>query len=344
MIIFRADGNNKIGLGHMMRCLSIADAFRRSGKDCLFVTAKDNLSHIITERGYNCVILNSNPYKLDEEITQFLQVPKDYSVEAVIVDSYYVTEKYLNAIKNAYYTVYIDDVYSFAYPVDCLVNYGINASKEQYNSLYEGKAFPKTLLGTDYVPLRSEFCDLERREQPAAIKNIFVSTGGSDPNHIALSLTELLKKTDEYNKYTFHIVVGAANYDRDKIINLSKEIENISVYSNVSKISKLMLMCDAAISAAGSTMFELCACGLPIVTYTIADNQFENAKAFCKKGIAVSAGDARNNSDFLKTLLEVADKTFSDTDKCKLMSSSACNMVDGKGADRLAQSLTELFF
>ena len=344
MIVFRADGNNKIGLGHIMRCLSVADAFRRSGKDCLFVVAKDRLSYIINERGYNCIILNSNPYKLDEEKTQFLQVLKDYSVEAVIVDSYYVTEKYLNAIKNAYYTVYIDDIYSFAYPVDCLVNYGINASKEKYARLYEGKELPELLIGTNFVPLRSEFCDLERREQPKAIKNIFVSTGGSDSEHIALSLTECLKKSDKYKNYTFHIVVGAANYDRDKIVNLSKDIENISVYSNVSKISRLMLVCDAAISAAGSTMFELCACGLPIVTYTLADNQLDNAKAFCQKGIAVSAGDVRNNSEFAKTLLEVADKTFSDNNRCKSMSESACDLVDGKGADRLAQSLTELFF
>ena len=340
MIIFRADGNKKIGMGHIMRCLSVADAFRRIGRDCLFVTAQDNLSSIITERGYNCVILNTNPYKLDDETEQLLRVLKDYAVEAVIVDSYSVSEAYLSAIKSEYFTVYIDDVYSFAYPVDCVINYSINATKEKYRKLYSTGELPKLLIGTEYVPLRSEFCIDGKKPLPGRIKNIFVSTGGADSEHIALRLTDYLSRTDKYGNYTFHIVVGAANYDLYKITHLAKDTDNVSVYSNVSKISGLMMMCDAAISAAGSTMFELCACGLPIITYTLADNQKDNEASFCENGIAVSAGDVRDNPDFISTLLDTADGTFSDIEKCRAMALSAKNLVDCKGADRIAKELT----
>ncbi len=339
MIVFRADGNNKIGLGHMMRCLSIADAFRRAGRDCLFITAQDKLSHIITERGYQCVILNSNPYRLDGETEQLLRVLGDYDVQAVVADSYYVTPAYLDALRQQYHTVYIDDVYAFAYPVHCLVNYAINAATQKYAALYAGQDMPHLLLGTDYVPLRSEFCSAEQKILPERIKNIFVSTGGADSEHIALKLVEYLQQNDEYGKYTFHIVVGAANDDLDKIINLSKATENISVYSNVAKISNLMRMCDAAIAAAGSTLFELCACGLPIVTYTLADNQKENEQSFCQKGIAVSAGDARENKAFIAELLKTADAAFSDISKCRAMAKAAQKTADGRGADRLAHAI-----
>ena len=50
MILFRADGNTKIGMGHIMRCLSIADTFRRNGKDCTFVLADISMQDIISAR------------------------------------------------------------------------------------------------------------------------------------------------------------------------------------------------------------------------------------------------------------------------------------------------------
>ncbi|MCR5607829.1 MAG: hypothetical protein K6G26_02035, partial [Lachnospiraceae bacterium] len=67
MIVFRADGNTLIGLGHIMRCLSIADSFTNIGKTCTFVTSDNELNNIIVNRGYENIILNSKYNNLDTE-------------------------------------------------------------------------------------------------------------------------------------------------------------------------------------------------------------------------------------------------------------------------------------
>ena len=50
MFYIRADGNEKIGMGHIMRCLTVADALRKQGEEVLFLTADEKPVKFIEER------------------------------------------------------------------------------------------------------------------------------------------------------------------------------------------------------------------------------------------------------------------------------------------------------
>ncbi len=138
-IIFRVDANQSIGMGHVMRCLSLADAFLEAGDRCFFIVADDCAADIVDKRGYGVKVLHSDYSSMDEELSLW----DDGSADLVIVDSYSVTIKYLDALhlrvnEHGGKVAYLDDVYSFAYPVDILINYNSYASEEEYCKLYRG--------------------------------------------------------------------------------------------------------------------------------------------------------------------------------------------------------------
>ena len=390
--LFRADGNASVGAGHVMRCLSIADAARDKGIDCAFITAGDEFSEIIEGRGYRDIVLGTDYKDMDSELPQMARIVEDEHPAAVFVDSYFVTAGYLKglrrlvnlkgfssgAISNGAFAdvdhevsadhsaggklIYIDDVLTFPYPCDILLNYNIYADEGEYRDLYRDIALPELLLGTTYAPLRREFAegkcrnvdkgyedtctDRKRMGQKSDGCNpdkyrrgILVSTGGADFEHLMI---ELIREVKERNmEYIFHFVVGAANEDRDAIFAEASGKDSIVLHENVTDMAELMLSCDVAISAAGSTLYELCACRVPTITYILADNQIPGACGFEQRGIMKCAGDIRElGAVALATrLIDTALQMCDNKEDRMLISKRQGNVVDVKGAERVVERI-----
>ena len=339
MILIRVDGNETIGLGHMMRCLSVADALKKRGSEIVFVTADDKCAALLDRRGYPHISLNTDYSEMDGETDRLLELIAEYQPDAVLVDSYFVTESYLRCVKSVARLIYMDDLAAFAYPADVLINYNIFADPEAYQQLYDGMTCPSMLLGTTYTPLRAEFSTVLPHEQPDTAYRILVSTGGADSLHIALQTVRYLKEhAGTFRSYRFTLIVGASNQDIDAIRAIAEELPFVSIASNVQNMSEVMLQHDMAISAAGSTLYELCACAIPTVTYILADNQAPAAKVFDTKGIMVNVGDVRAMPQFIETTLQTVLSLSVDLEKRARMSEAARQVTDGKGADRLASA------
>ena len=330
-----------------MRCLSIADAAMDKGVESIFLTAGDEFVNIIENRGFRHIVLGSDYRKMDYELPQGIQVIDDEKPVAMIVDSYFVTESYLGSLKQALNAVgsrlvYIDDILSFPYLCDTLINYNIYADEEAYKVLYNGYSTPDMLLGTAYAPLRSEF-RLAVGKKPVRAdrgRQILVSTGGADFEHLMIELVREAKRQD--TDQVFHFVVGAANEDRDLIVSEATGVSNLFLHENVTNMSELMLSCDAAISAAGSTLYELCACRVPTVTYILADNQIPGARGFEQRGIMKCAGDIRETGavELSARLIDMALELCDNGSECALIAERQGSVVDGKGAERVIEKLT----
>ena len=104
-------------------------------------------------------------------------------------------------------------------------------------------------------------------------------------------------------------------------------------------MSELMSICDVAISAAGSTLYELCACGVPTITYVIADNQIDGAREFERKGLMIKSGDLRETDYDCRSLINNLRDLISDNIKRKTMSESASMIVDGNGAKNILNDI-----
>ncbi len=378
MVVIRADANSKIGMGHVMRCLSVADALLKRGEEVLFVTADDTPVPLLTKKGIPYRVLHTDYADMEAELPKLWnalsELPQGPGVPeaalpqkntSILVDSYYVTEKYLAALKKRITTIYMDDIYAFSYPVDMLINYNIYGEEMGYE---KDAAFADTklLLGTEYVPLREEFSAgagyaQSRKELSAETENvtpaedrlhqtaeqgrtadggILITTGGSDSFNLAGQLLMEAMKYDALKEKEYHVVSGSLNPHIGELQALAQKHENIHIHCNVTNMAELMAESEVALSAGGSTLYELCAVGVPVIAFSFAENQERLVQTFVKRGIAQYGGNYRTDGNKmiqntiagLETLLE--DKNLRSEYRKK-----ARTLVDGKGAERIAEAL-----
>lgn len=340
MILIRADGNAEIGTGHIMRCLSIADALREKGQTVLFVTADEHMQETIGRRGYEAAILYSDYRDLEAERGELLKLIHDTGADGIFIDSYFVTPDYLQTVREQIPVAYLDDLGSFGYPADLLINYNVYGPGIDYRELYEqaGESCPPTLLGPKYAPLRRMFRGIPKRVPKEKASDILVSGGGSDPAHIGLRLIREVPE-DGYGMI-WHFLIGGMNPDYEEIRRLAEGKSHLRIHHDVADMRSLISGCDIAIAAAGSTMYEIAACGTPMITYTMADNQRPGAKAFQEMGMAVSCGDLREGS--VDCLLSEAIRMAGDYALRKQMGEQMQEAVDGRGAERICNRILRI--
>lgn len=341
MILFRADGNSKIGTGHIMRCLSIADAFKTNGESSVFLVADASMKQLIEGRGYSVCVFNTLYEKMNDDLEKTIEAIQKYDTKALFVDSYYVTYDYLNKLKDIVKLVYIDDLASFAYPVDVLINYNIYGDSVDYKSLYskQNTALPLLLLGTKYVPLRTEFANVLPIKIKKEVSDVLISTGGADPIHLAVELIRTIKNRKKTNGITYHFIIGAMNKDRTEIEKLSVDMDNIKLHYNVTDMKSLICSCDIAVSAAGSTLYEICVCGVPLITYVLADNQIPGATAFERNGLAINCGDFRHNEGRRNCLFEIINSLVNNHVMRNNMSRKCIKMISNCGSDKIVYDI-----
>lgn len=341
-LYIRADGNSVIGTGHIMRCISIAEEYQRRGGECIFIVADESSESLLKGKDFPVIRLDSVWNDLNQETERMVQLIRKEEIQLLLIDTYFVTERYLETLKRYTKTAYIDDLEKFAYPVDFLINYSIYADQKDYDKLY-AHADQKLvfLLGTEYAPLRNEFSDCSEKNINT-VKNVLVSTGGTDSYHVALHLVKYLKDRNLFQNIRFHIAVGVMNSDYELIKNISSDMSNVILYHPAKDMFGLMNLCDVAISAAGTTLYELCAAGVPVITYILADNQMKAADSFVKKGVMLYGKDIRKEQDYSSGIFNCLEILKENPTDLKQISRNCQNMVDGKGCERIVDRLIGL--
>jgi len=332
LILIRADANEYIGTGHVMRCLSVAHAFADKGRKALFVTADHRGDKLIKQQGFDTVCLDSDWKNIENEKVD--KIVKEYKPDLLLVDSYYTTKAYFDRLSQIVRIAYFDDLNTNCWSVDYLINYNIFADSYDYSPYYATRT--KLLLNPQYAPLRNEFKNCPNHKV-VAVSDILVSAGGADPECITEKIMSCI--CPEMEGIRFHFVVGALNPGLEKIKKLAEKKENVLLHINEKHMSDLMKSCDIAISAAGTTLYELCATGIPTIIYTLADNQLVAAEQFSKQGIMLSAGDCRRDGEFIDRMETQLRSMVEDLGLRKELSSKMQALVDGEGANRIAEAL-----
>ena len=325
MIIIRADANEHIGTGHVMRCLSVAQAFVDKGEKVLFVTADHRGDRLIKQQGFDVACLNTEWTNMEsEELDKFV---KECKPNLLLIDSYYVTEQYLDRLRNVVTTAYFDDLNEKYWNVDYLINYNIYAGVFDYSRYHDANT--ELLLNPRYAPLREEFKNCPKHEIKR-VSDILISAGGGDPEHVFEKIMSGICL--DMKEIVFHFIVGALNPRLDDIKVLAKDKKNIVLHINEKHMSDLMRNCDIAVSAAGTTLYELCATGIPTITYTLANNQLVAAEQFGKQGIMLSSGDCREDEGFIGRVKTNIEKLTGDIELRRGLSIKMQHLVDGNGA------------
>ncbi len=334
-LIIRADANIHIGTGHVMRCQALAQAWQDRGGKVTFLSHCDSeaLHQRIIDEGFEFIPIEKphpDSYDLGHtlEILEQLKIQNSKFKTWVVIDGYHFTPDYQKAIReNGYKLLVIDDMAHLNhYHADILLNQNIHASSLNYSCRDMVK-----LLGCEYVLLRRKFLKHKdwKREIPERAKKILVTMGGADPDNVTLKVIRTLNSFND-SDFEVKIVAGPAN---PNISSLEKELYlspfTVHLLSSVSNMPELMAWADVAVSAGGSTCWEMAFMGLPNAILILAENQRRVAEDLDDFGVAINIGWHTKISR--PDLLTVLEKLIIDSTHRRAMSERGPKLVDGSG-------------
>jgi UDP-2,4-diacetamido-2,4,6-trideoxy-beta-L-altropyranose hydrolase len=268
-VYLRAEGNSQIGLGHIYRCLALAE-YLRHDFNLHFIYSQNDLgvADLIPPYIDKIVIPFFDDY-IDEAnyIIQNILTGK----EILVIDGYNFNTTYQTKVKQkGTRTVYIDDIHNFKIITDVVINHSGGLKKEDYDT----DILTRLYLGPDYAILRKTFVEAAGQQKPEPNANkVFVSFGGADPHNYTL---KILKEISQF-KYQYNIVIGSA-YLYEKELNEYIQLQevNAKVYKNIDAelMKQLMQQSAKAITSASTVSYEYLACSAgTLYLIKTADNQ-----------------------------------------------------------------------
>lgn len=326
-IIFRADGNSTIGLGHLFRSFALVEMFKDK-YEYVFLTRQDSLNDIIPNE-YSIDIIPENilyseePYWISKKYTsnEFI----------LIADGYAFDSNYQRDVKKfGFKFIYIDDLASSEMFADIVINHSLNLSVKDFTAA----EYTKLALGTKYAVLRPEFIKAAKKvKEIKKIDEVFICFGGVDfhdfTNRALEGVIEIL------NIKKINIVIGSAYLHKNIFNTLKKRKEDVLIYKNISEneMIELMSKCQLAIIPSSTISYEACSVKMLILGGYYIDNQKRINEGLDLNGMIYNVGDFRElkAEDFKRKVLEIIQES---TSSYKKMIKNQSKMFDGKQKDR----------
>lgn len=343
-LIIRADSGPRIGTGHVMRCLALAQRWQACGGRCTFLSRCESeaLRSWIESAGFNFVPLSgSHPDSSDLRKTLLLLGQlSSLNPNAplwLILDGYYFDPAYQQAIRTAGHRLLVidDNAHLKHYCADVLLNQNIHAERLDYC------CDPDTLLllGTRYVLLRNEFLTRQKSQTdvPEVARKILITLGGSDPDNVTLKIVHSLLRIEQPD-LQFRVVVGPASPHFE---SLQKSVDpancNLRILTSVKDMPGLMAWADVTLSAGGSTCWELAFMGVPVLAVVLAENQREIVKYLSELGVVADLDCISQEPE--QTLSRLLSLIHNQGQRSR-MSRLGRALVDGRGSERVVDFLT----
>ncbi len=365
LMIFRCDASIRIGNGHVMRCLTLADSLSEQGVNCCFISRfhEGNMVGYIKQRGYETYCLpvikqisddiQCKPFDYQQwlgadvrtDARETLKIIKKISanpIDWIIVD-HYALDKAWEQILRTYCKriMVIDDLANRAHDCDLLLDQTFDRSVEDYENLTPTLCI--RLTGSQYALLRPEFAELREyslmRRQTSEFKQLLITLGGVDKDNVTESVLNNLQGCNLSHDCRIVIVMGSNAPWIEAVKKQAAQLEwQTDVLINIENIALLVAESDLCIGAAGTSSVERCCHGLPTLLIVAADNQIETAKKLETYGavinLGISGSDNMKNLDFsLKSLIE-------DRSRYNTLVKNCFSVTDGNGVYRVTQMIS----
>lgn len=350
LLVFRCDASSSIGFGHVMRCLALAESWRRHGGSATLIGQIDDaklrkrldnagLTHIQLGQG------SDRAAELAHSAHLFPSGSESTTQQALrpwfVMDGYHFDVHYQTAVREQGYRLcVVDDIAHLdAYSADVLLNQNIGSAELNYPL----RSAARLLCGPLYVMLRSEFIDRQGIEpqKSTEVYNILVTFGGTDmKGQIPKTMRALSTITDR--QFQVRVVLGyshIADENFTQALSALKTVHNVELLKSVEDMPALMAEADLAICAAGSTTYELAFMGVPMILITIADNQLGVAQGVHDQGAGVYLGWYEDVSASL--IADTVAKLAGDPLQRSHMQACGRQLVDGGGCVRILQHFVD---
>lgn len=359
-IVFRTDASIQIGTGHVMRCLTLADALRLEGADCIFICRAHtgNLLDLIRQHGHQVVELNyresintpsttpvhaawlGSDWATDASDTQ--KAIGSQPVDWLVADHYALDQRWEQSVRSyCQRLMVIDDLADRPHDCDLLLDQNLGRIAEDYKQLIPSTA--TVLIGPRYALLRPEFSalreeSLARRAKPQ-LKHILITMGGVDKTNATGEVLNALRHSVLPQRLRITVVMGRHAPWLEHVKATAQGMPYpTEVLVNVNHMAQLMTDSDLVIGAAGGTAWERCSLGIPSLVTPMAENQREGTEALQKSGATLTF----HSSHDIPTLIESSLLSGKQPRLLKQLSVAAAAITNGNGAALVIQKLSNL--
>lgn len=334
-LLIRADGSPRIGTGHVMRCLALAEGWQRVGGKVVFALAESTpaLHQRLCREGIEVLTLHVEPGgKADAmETAELIQ---QHGSGWAVVDGYHFGCDYQRILKDAGLSLLVVDDYGHAghYWADIVLNQNLHASEDYYRNRED---YTRLLLGADYVQLRGQFqkwMNWKREVQPIG-RRILVTLGGSDPDNLTAKVIQAVQMVNE-NVVEATVVVGGSNQHYAALLKMTDSSSvPIRVERDTPCMDEWMAWADVAISSGGTTVWELAFMGLPAIIGQIGPAEEKLVSGLARQDLFTRLGWFRDVTpgQIAASLIGLLRDAKSRSD----MSRKGRTLIDGRGTERV---------
>lgn len=365
-IIFRVDASLKIGSGHVMRCLTLADALKQEGASCTFICREyvGNLLALIQHKGHNVLALpnstanihpSATPSRQEyltwlgttpaEDVRQTITALQSLALDQpawLIVDHYALGNEWESALRPYCQKIMvIDDLADRQHDCDLLLDQTFGRDERDYQPLVPEHC--TILTGSYYALLRLEFAkwreySLQRRREPQ-LKQLLITLGGVDKNNVTGKVLAALQGSNLPSDCHITIVMGKHAPWLDAVTTQAQQLPwSTEVKVDVSNMAVLMANSDLCIGAAGSTTWERCCLGLPSIMLVSAENQRKIANELYQKKLTHIVDCSKNH------LLSLNNALTRMANELDLIAKKSIMICDGLGTKKIISHLVNHAF
>ena len=329
-VLIRTDSSNRIGTGHVSRCLRVAIELKKRGCEVSFVCAnlQGNVSSWILNSGFKVLEVgvfgqanvdpmeSSGPKEIqDPDATTTMGFAASLDARIVIVDHYGLDSNWEEPlVDSGLRVISIDDLDGRNHLATCVIRPGLPSHSS--NDLVEIPAKSIQLSGLRYAVVSAEFCEgrnSRAQEVDAKDLRILVYFGGVDEKNFSERAVDSLLSSIARGLLApmkVDLVLGARNSYRRALEIKYASNPFVQLHQFASSLAPLMNKCDVAIGAGGVTAFERVAAGLPSIVFSLAANQIRVCRALDELGLAIDGGSSENFRDerFLAMFRNLIDR------------------------------------
>jgi UDP-2,4-diacetamido-2,4,6-trideoxy-beta-L-altropyranose hydrolase len=287
-IFFRVDASEKIGNGHLVRCMTLAKSLLNHEFIVVFICSfiSDSLAQLIVSEK---IILEKIDSFVDDltDANYVINVLDKYSTGLIVVDHYELNIRWHQIIsKFVYKIIVIDDLANRPLFCHLLINSGC-FNKDAYQMLLPDCC--EQMLGPEYVILKPEYLFYKKKDCQEQIKRVFIFMGGADSKNITSKIIEAFSDST-FDSINFDLVIGSSNSRKCEIEKLVASKTNFSIFQNRPHLADLMQKADIAFGAGGATSWERICVGLPSAVITLSENQVTLIKHLNNLGLVKFLG------------------------------------------------------
>jgi UDP-2,4-diacetamido-2,4,6-trideoxy-beta-L-altropyranose hydrolase len=316
-LVIRTEASNTIGLGHFMRCFALAEAAREQGLAVTFIVNAD-APGLERAAAIGARLVMAPPPGQDAEVMDAQVAADDW----VIVDTYAADAEYLTKLSAQTRVAVIDDLDALE-RFDCQVL--INPTPAAPKESYAAKSSAKLLLGPDYALVRSEF-----RQSIVTGDAVTLTFGGSDPTGLTETVAEQLHVA--LPGVTIRAIAGPANRHIPELQALARRLDRLDLIVNPPSMVEALSGSALVVAAAGGSVNELAALGVPALALVVYDNQATWLDA-CPFPVV----DARKGIP--EDLAAGIAALMADSARRRAIAETAHGIVDGQGVFRILEHL-----